>query len=76
MKENVFLDRMISTLAAAFAVLGLGWGARSLLYGMEGYDPWVVVLAALLLSGVALGAGYAPALRASKVDPMKALRYE
>jgi len=58
------------------AALALGRGARTLLYELEGHDPVVLVLAALILSAVALGAGYLPALRASKVDPMKALRYE
>ena len=58
------------------AALALGRGAQSLLFEMGGNDPFVVVLAAVVLSGVALGAGYLPALRASKVDPMQALRYE
>jgi len=136
-RENVFLDRMISTLATAFAslatllaaiglygvlafsvaqrtreiglrmalgadvgkvrgmvlrqvtrmmvaggtigvlaALGAGMGARSLLFEMEGYDPWVMVLSATVLAAVALAAGYLPAYRASKVDPMQALRYE
>ncbi|GMV06788.1 MAG: hypothetical protein AMXMBFR53_30630 [Gemmatimonadota bacterium] len=136
-RENVFLDRMISTLASAFAALAtllaavglygvlaftvaqrtrefgvrmalgagsdrlrgmvlkqvtrmfviggiigvaaalaLGKAAQSLLFGLEGNDPWVVVVVAVLLGGVALGAGYMPALRASRTDPMQALRYE
>lgn len=136
-RENVFMDRMISTLSAAFAVLatllaavglygvlaytvaqrtreigvrmalgaderrvrgmvlrqvggmvlvggvvgvaaaiGLGRAVGSLLYGLEGHDPVVVVAAALLLGVVALGAGYLPARRASHVDPMRALRYD
>lgn len=136
-RENVFLDRMISTMAAAFAclatllaaiglygvlaysvaqrtreigvrmalganagnvrsmvlrqvgvmtaiggvigiagALGLGTAAKSLLYQLEGYDPIVFVSAAALLTLVAFGAGFLPALRASRVDPMNALRYE
>jgi len=56
--------------------LALGRGAQSLLYEMEGTDPWVMGMSAMVLAVVALGAGYLPALRASRVDPMKALRYE
>jgi ABC-type antimicrobial peptide transport system permease subunit len=58
------------------AALFLGRAAESLLYGLEGSDPFVFVAVALLLTGVALGAGYVPAHLASKVDPMEALRYE
>jgi predicted permease len=136
-RDNVFLDRMISTMSAGFAVLatllaavglygvlaytvaqrtreiglrmalgaapnrvramvlrqvgmmtlvggtiGLigaifaGRAAKSILYQMEGHDPIVLVVSAVLLSLVALGAGFIPAHRASRVDPMLALRYE
>jgi predicted permease len=137
LRENVFLDRMISILSAAFALLatllaavglygvlaysvsqrtreigvrmalgadsgrvqrmvlrqvggmvavgatvgalgafGLGRAARSLLYGLEGHDPVVFVTAVLLLAAVAFGAGWIPARRASRTQPMMALRYD
>jgi ABC-type antimicrobial peptide transport system permease subunit len=58
------------------AALGLGRAVQSLLYGLEGHDPLVVATAAVVLSAVALGAGYVPAWRASRVSPAGALRRE
>jgi ABC-type antimicrobial peptide transport system permease subunit len=46
------------------------------LYGLSGHDPLTVALAALGLAVVACLAGYIPAVRASRIDAMRALRYE
>jgi len=57
---------------------GLGAGAliRSMLFGTSPYDPWVFGLMIVGLLGVSLVASAVPALRASRIDPMTALRTE
>jgi predicted permease len=136
-RENVFLDRMISTLSASFAILAtilaaiglygvlaytvaqrtreigvrmalgadggavrkmvlrqvawmtaigavvgltgafaLGRAAQSLLFEMQGHDPMTFIAATLVLAFVAFAAGFVPAQKAARIDPMIALRYE
>ena len=58
------------------AAVALGRLAESMLYELRGHDLTVLVSAALILGVVSLGAGFIPAHRASRLDPMKALRTE
>jgi len=58
------------------AAIGANHFISSLLFGLTPSDPVTISLATLLLVSVAVLAGYLPARRASRVDPMVALRYE
>ncbi|MGC1268115.1 MAG: FtsX-like permease family protein, partial [Candidatus Acidiferrum sp.] len=69
-------------LLAIGVVIGLGLAlagssaANSLLFGLKGYDAATLIMATAILSVIALTASYLPALRASRLDPMDALRHE
>lgn len=63
-------------LVGVAGTLGLTRFIRSLLYGVEETDPLTFASISLLLLLVALAACYLPARRATKVDPIVALRHE
>ena len=62
--------------AGVFAGTAGGRYVESQLFGIHAHDPAVFVLSAAVLLAAALAAGFVPAWRAAKIDPMRALRYE
>ena len=75
MQEAVILIA-IGLAIAMPAMWGLTRVVRSQLYGITPMDPLTIGLAIGLLTSVAIAAGLLPARRASRVDPLVALRYE
>jgi putative ABC transport system permease protein len=78
--------RLVMTQGVWLTAIGVGLGLagsagavrllRSMLFGVGEYDPASFVAAAAVLAGAALLACYLPARRATRVDPMIALRAE
>ena len=66
----------IGLVIGVLASLAVTKTAASLLYELKPNDPLTIALATLLLAAVAALAGYIPARRAARVDPMMALREE
>jgi putative ABC transport system permease protein len=84
--EGSHVIRMIMREAGMLTIVGLVVGtglalaaaqlAKSLLFGLKPRDPLTLVMAVVTLSAVAALASFLPAYRASRLDPLTALRYE
>ena len=74
--QEVLILLSIGLVVGVPSALGLGKFVSAQLYGIRGHDPSVAAGTVLLLTVVSALAGLIPAHRASRVDPILALRYE
>jgi predicted permease len=74
--REVLLLVGVGVLVGVPLAMGLSSLIKSQLFGMAPHDPLTLTLATIGLAAVACLAGFVPALRASRVDPTRALRYE
>jgi ABC-type antimicrobial peptide transport system permease subunit len=67
---------LLGILSGAVGLWMLSSWITKLLFQVSPTDPWVFCGIGTLLAGTALVAGYVPARRATRVDPLAALRHE
>jgi putative ABC transport system permease protein len=75
------MRRVLALMGIGVAIgIPVAWSAArfvsSMLFGLQGTDPWTLLAATATLVAAGIPAGFLPAWRASRVDPMVALRYE
>src|SRR5271163_4174507 len=77
-REMILRESTWLAMAGIFAVVGAALGltrlVKSMLYGVEPWDPYTMAAGALILLAVALAASWIPARRAAGIEPMRALR--
>jgi predicted lysophospholipase L1 biosynthesis ABC-type transport system permease subunit len=75
LRETLWLVSIGVVFGLGAALVATQW-VKSLLFGLQPHDPLTMGLAMLALLAVAAVAGYLPARRAARVDPLVALKYE
>jgi ABC-type antimicrobial peptide transport system permease subunit len=75
MRESMILV-IVGVVIGLAVALGASQFVETLLFGLPPRDPWSLVVAITVMVMVSALAGYLPARRASRVDPMVALHYE
>jgi ABC-type antimicrobial peptide transport system permease subunit len=73
---EVALLIVVGIAAGVSAGLMSGKYVESQLFGVKAMDPVVFTMSVVLLLGASLAAGFIPAWRAARIDPIRALRYE
>ena len=75
LRDSLVLIAVGLVFGLPLALSGTRW-IKSFLFGVEQIDPLAITAAVLLIVVLALLAGYLPARRAARIDPMRALRHE
>ena len=74
--HEVFVLAAVGLAVGMSIALATSKFVESFLYGMKSNDPLALTLAVMILISAALLAGYVPARKASRIDPMSAIRHE
>jgi ABC-type antimicrobial peptide transport system permease subunit len=74
--REVAIMLLVGSVIGCVAAMTLTRLAKNMLFGLTASDPVLYLMATAILGGATLAAGYFPALRASRVHPMVALRHE